>query len=118
MLGLRIENTDKNVPFDIFREKISNYIVRDVNNPEDMVSVVCDMIDSRSHFYNNNKPKGLTGKDKKFNINVQIHKQRIKLYLSFFYSGHRDQIACSLLGGFSKPRTTGTQSLDSVLCSM
>ena len=35
-----------------------------------------------------------------------------------FKSGHRDQIACSLLGGFSKPRTAATQSLDSGLCSM
>ena len=36
-------------------------------------------------------------------------------YLSFFFwSGHRDQIACSLLGGFSKPRTAAIQSLDSV----
>ena len=35
-----------------------------------------------------------------------------------FKSDHCDQIACSLLGGFSKPRTAATQSLDSVLCSM
>ena len=32
----------------------------------------------------------------------------------FFGSGHRDQIACSLLGGFSKTRTAAIQSLDSV----
>ena len=33
----------------------------------------------------------------------------------FFDSGHRDQIACSLQGGFcSNPRTASTQSLDSV----
>ena len=36
------------------------------------------------------------------------------IFLSFFGSGHRDQIACSLLGGFSKPRAAATQSLDSV----
>ena len=36
-------------------------------------------------------------------------------FLSLFCSGHHDQIACSLLGGFSKPRTTATQSLYSVL---
>ena len=40
------------------------------------------------------------------------------LFLFLFNSGHRDQIACSLLGGFSKPRTAATQSLDSDLCSM
>ena len=39
------------------------------------------------------------------------------MFLSFGL-GHRDQIACSLLGGFSKPRTAATRSLDSVLCSI
>ena len=38
--------------------------------------------------------------------------------LILFNSGHRDQIECSLLGGFSKPRTAATQSLDSGLCSI
>ena len=32
----------------------------------------------------------------------------------FFWSSHRYQIACSLLGGFSKPITAAIQSLDSV----
>ena len=43
------------------------------------------------------------------------------LYSSLFYLFnfcHRDQISCSLLGGFSKPITVATQSLDSGLCSM
>ena len=35
--------------------------------------------------------------------------------ISFFCYGHRDHIACSLLGGFAKPRIAATQSLDSVL---
>ena len=39
-------------------------------------------------------------------------------YFFSFYYGHSDQIACSLLGGFSNPRTAATQSLDSGLCSM
>ena len=39
-------------------------------------------------------------------------------FLSLFWSVHRDQIVCSLLRGFSKPRTAATQSLDSILCSM
>ena len=39
------------------------------------------------------------------------------LYVFVFNFGLRDQITCSLLGGFSKPRTEFTQSLDSGLCS-
>ena len=39
-------------------------------------------------------------------------------YVFVFKSGHRDQITCSLLGGFSKPRAEVPQSLDSGLCSI
>ena len=42
----------------------------------------------------------------------------VQSFFSLFYSVHRDQIACSLLGGFSKPRTAAYHSLDSGLCSM
>ena len=33
-----------------------------------------------------------------------------------FNSGHRNQVTCSLLGGFSKPRAEVIQLLDSGLC--
>ena len=35
-----------------------------------------------------------------------------------FNSGHRNQVTCSLLGGFSKPRAAVIQLLDSGLCSI
>ena len=35
-----------------------------------------------------------------------------------FNSGHRNQVTCSLLGGFSKPRAEVIQLLDSGLCSI
>ena len=38
VLGLIIENIDKKLPFDIFRDKLSNYIVITFNNPENVVS--------------------------------------------------------------------------------
>ena len=38
VLGLIIENIDKKFPFDIFRDKLSNYIVIIFNNPENVVS--------------------------------------------------------------------------------
>ena len=38
----------------------------------------------------------------------------VSFFLSFFWSGHRDQISCSVLGGFPKPRTAAIQSLESV----
>ena len=64
---------------------------------------------------------------KKLSITVPVQKHWLrfsyicsgyyKLDMSFFVfsSGHRDQITCSLLGGFSKPRAEVTRLLDSGL---
>ena len=40
------------------------------------------MIDTRLYFDNVNKPKYLSCEEKKFGVNVQIQKQRIKLYVT------------------------------------
>ena len=70
-----------------------------------------------------NKDNSLTqvGNDKTGNIQEHNFKakwdalQSRNMISFFFCSGHRDQISCSLFGGFSKPRTAATQSLDTVL---
>ena len=49
---------------------------------------------------------------------LSVHSPTIEVFVFVFKSGHHDQITCSLLGGFSIPRTAVTQSLDSGLCSM
>ena len=54
-MDLKIQNIYKKAPFDIFRENLSKNIVRDVYNPEGVISIVCDMIDLKSSFENNNK---------------------------------------------------------------
>ena len=81
MLGIRIENIDKKAPFDVFIENMSNYTVRTFNNPEGVISVMCDMIGPRSYFYNDSSPKGLTDEENNSVANVQIKQQRIKLYM-------------------------------------
>ena len=53
---------------------------------------------------------------KRMILRINAERRFINLFtLSFFDSGHRYQIACLLLGGFPKPRTAATQSLDSFL---
>ena len=50
------------------------------------------------------------------NVNKREACYKIRDRISFFFSsGHRNQITCSLLGGFSKPRAEVTRFLDSVL---
>ena len=54
------------------------------------------------------------------NEREELHNGDVKsLSLSIvFNSGHRNQVTCSLLGGFSKPRAEVIQLLDSGLCSI
>ena len=44
VLGLIIESIERSKPFDMLREKFPNYIVRNVNNIEDLISVLRDII--------------------------------------------------------------------------
>ena len=44
-----------------------------------------------------------------------IYLPHVYFFFFFFWYGHRDQIACSLLGGFSNPRTAAIHSLDDFL---
>ena len=70
MLGLIIDKINKKAPFDIFIENFLNYKVRTVNKPEDLISVVHYMIESRSSFDNINKTKYLT--DEENNPNAAV----------------------------------------------
>ena len=43
---------------------------------------------------------------------------QVNTYVFVFNSSHRNQVTCSLLGGFTKPRAEVIQLLDSGLCSI
>ena len=61
---------------------MSNYIVRNVNNPEDMLLVVHDTVDQSSSVENDNETKYLTNEEKNSEVNVQTQNQKIKLYVT------------------------------------
>ena len=61
---------------------MSNYIVRNVNNPEDMLLVVHDTVDQSSSVENDNETKDLTNEEKNSEVNVQTQNQKIKLYVT------------------------------------
>ena len=54
----------------------------------------------------------------KFCLTQEIRYFLLYVFVFVFSSGHRNQVTCSLLGGFSKPRAEVIQLLDSGLCSI
>jgi hypothetical protein len=82
VLGLRYEKIDKKVTFEIFREKMSNYIERTMKYGDDVACIIKSYEDPLESFETNNMPSELSEEDKKKSVKVAIQQQRIKLYVS------------------------------------
>jgi hypothetical protein len=80
VLGMRYEVISQKIAFDSFREKLSNYILSNIKNGDDVVHIVQYMEDPIKTFEKMNKPTELSTDDAKRDINVQIHNQEIKEY--------------------------------------
>lgn len=80
VLGLRSEWYDKKVTFEAFSEKMTDYVLRELKNARDVVSIVRDMKDPKENFKTKNLPKNLTATEKKSDVEVAIQEQRIKIY--------------------------------------
>jgi hypothetical protein len=82
VLGLRYEKIDKKVTYEVFREKMSNYIERTMKYGDDVVCIIKEYEDPLEAFESNNMPEELSESDKKKSVKVAIQQQRIKLYVS------------------------------------
>ena len=80
VLGLRGEWLEKKVSFEVFLEKTTDYILRELTNPRDIVGAIRDLKDPNTDFRKNNLPKDLTTKQKGSDVEVAIQAQRIKMY--------------------------------------
>jgi len=79
VLGLRTEYLNKKTSFSVFMEKMEEYILRKLNNGSDVLPLVRDQKDPHLAFETKHLPKDLSAEDKKSEVKVEIHKQRIKL---------------------------------------
>ena len=73
-MGLRSKWLDKKVNFKAFLEKMIDYILRELKNPRDIVSVVIDLKDPTINFKRNNLPRNLTALQLKSDVEVAIQK--------------------------------------------
>ena len=82
VLAQKNERVDKKAAFDAFREKLCNFIVRELKHGADAVAVVQDMKDPMIDFKANKKPAELSDEDKKKDVEVAIQTQKIKNYVA------------------------------------
>ena len=61
---------------------MGNYISSTMNCGNKVVGIVETYKDVRATYKTNRMPKDLNTEDKKFEVKVQIHNQRIKMYVT------------------------------------
>ena len=80
VLGLKTEKIDKKVSFDVFREKLANYVLVNLKDAEDVMPLIEEQVDPRIDFRTNNKPASLTEEQKKDDVDVMIQSQYLKIF--------------------------------------
>ena len=81
VLGLKIEKIDAKVTYDVFREKMCNYIGRKISDGDLIVCLVRDYTDPIKEFEADNKPKALTDDEADDPTEKAIHNEMVKLYV-------------------------------------
>ena len=82
VLALKSDKVDQKVPFDTFRGKLSDYIVKELSNEKDAVDIAKMMTDPELKFDQKNNPQETTEEDLKLLMNSSIQYKFVKLYVS------------------------------------
>ena len=81
VLGLRVEHLDKKQSFRAFMEKMTEYVLREFNNSNDILALLTEQKGPRPGL-KANIPVKLSDEDQKNDVLVAIQAQRIKMYVS------------------------------------
>ena len=82
ILAFKYEKLDKKAQFQIFIEKVLNYAISNFKDGGDIAPLLQDLIDPLPEFERKRKPKSLSDEQKKDTVNVDINKERVKIYVS------------------------------------
>ena len=80
VLGLQTEKMMHKVQFDTFREKVSDYVIKTLDYPDDVVGIVKQMKDLKMEFETKNMPKDLEDTEKS-QAKIQVFQMKCKLYV-------------------------------------
>ena len=81
VLSLSTERIDKSVPFEIFQEKIKNYVLKELKRGEDIVSLVTDLKNPMEEFNTEHSPTDPTEEEEKSHFKMKMWELRAKRFL-------------------------------------
>ena len=82
VLTLVTEQVDKRVTFEQFQETLKNYVLKTLENGEDVVPLIMKLQDPTTAFEKNHAPKDLTQAELASPVKIKMWELRIKQYLS------------------------------------
>ena len=82
VLGLSSEYIDAKVPFDTFREKLNEYIMKKLKHPTDIQCVLQDLKCPKEKFKEKHMPEDLEGADAANKKLLMLQDSQMKLYAS------------------------------------
>jgi hypothetical protein len=82
VLTLVTEQVDKRVTFEQFQETLKNYVLKTLENGEDVVPLIMKLQDPTTAFEKNHAPKDLTQEELASPVKIKMWELRIKQYLS------------------------------------
>ena len=80
MLALRYKKVELNKFFDVFRENLINYTIKELNNTEYVIVIIQDLMDPKASFDAINEPKYLTPYDSKSEAKKAIPDSILRQY--------------------------------------
>ena len=82
VLGLKTEKLVYKRTFEVFKDRLSTYVLSEFTNAKDILPVLKKMIDPMSTFKLNNTPAELSDEDSKKSVEQAMQTHRIKLYIA------------------------------------
>ena len=80
VLGLSLEYVDAKAPFDTFREKLNEYVMKKLKHPTDIQCVLQDLKCPKEKFREKHMPEDLEGEDAKSKKLLMLQDSQMKLY--------------------------------------
>ena len=80
-LALKYEKSELKKSFDVFRENIINYTIKELKNYEDVLVLVQDMEDPKSSLDTKNEPKDLNEAEAKSEVKKSILAAKVRQYI-------------------------------------
>ena len=81
VLAFRYEKLELKKSFDVFIDNLINYMIKELNNSEDVIVIIQDLVDPKAYFDANNKSKNIVLDESKSELKKKILAARVRQYI-------------------------------------